>query len=263
MNLDVSSKNAALSTLPDIVDGYVVDRESRQSISTRELSSIRQALNMIGSLPKQALFLGIVEDGLPALLNLWDPQPGPILVAADSHSGKTALLQTISRFAVIMHHAREIQYGVITDHPRQWVDYAAYSHCVGIFPVDKSDVNDFLRALVAWTELQQNSQQSVLLLIDGLDDFLSSNGGLTSDLRTLLSCGPAKRIWPFVTVNMENLRSVEPWLKYFSTQIFGYTRCGNAMDNGCPQAALERLSRGTEFLLKEKRQWVKFRIPRV
>jgi hypothetical protein len=244
------------------MDGSVAYQKLRQAISSNGLSSLRQAEEMLGSLPQEALLLGIAGDGLPVLLNLSDPKPGPILVAGDSYAGKTDLLQTISRFAVITHDACEIQYGVITNHPEQWDNYAAYDHCVGIFPAANRDVTDFIRALVAWAKLGQNSRQSVLLLIDGLDDFLFWNGGLANDLQTLLSCGPAKRIWPFITVNMEDLRYAEPWLRRFSTQIFGYTRHANAMDHGCPQAGLAGLLRGAEFYLKEKEQWIKFRIPR-
>ena len=42
-------------------------------------------------LPHTALFLGLAEDGLPVLLDLHDPIPGPILVIADKDSGKTEL----------------------------------------------------------------------------------------------------------------------------------------------------------------------------
>ena len=54
---------------------------------------LAQTLSKFGKLPNSALFLGIAFDGLPILLNLSDPTPGPILVAGDQASGKRALLQ--------------------------------------------------------------------------------------------------------------------------------------------------------------------------
>ena len=35
------------------------------------------------SLPAGSLLLGMAEDGLPVLLDLYDPAPGPLLVAGD------------------------------------------------------------------------------------------------------------------------------------------------------------------------------------
>ena len=42
--------------------------------------------------PREALFLEIADDGLPILLNLHDPVPGPLLISADQSAGKTSFL---------------------------------------------------------------------------------------------------------------------------------------------------------------------------
>jgi hypothetical protein len=247
--------------LTDVMDGYVVDQQPRQDISIYELPSLQQILRRIGPLPKEALFLGLAEDGLPVLLNLWNPAPGPVLIAGDSHAGKTGLLQTVSRFAVATHDARDIQYGVITNQPHQWFDDAAYSHCIGIFSTGQRDASNFIQALAAWIELHQDPQQSILLLIDGLDDFSSWDGELMSDLQKILLHGPEKRIWTFATVNMEDIHTPECLLKYFHTRVFGYTRHVGAIDHDCPYSGLENVSRGTQFCWKEKQRWLTFRIP--
>lgn len=261
MNLDLSSSNVALSTLTDVMDGYVVDQQLCQGISIYELPSLQQILRRIGPLPKQALFLGLAEDGLPVLLNLWNPTPGPVLIAGDSRTGKTGLLQTVSRFAVATHNEREIQYGVITNRPDQWFDDVAYAHCIGIFSTGHNDATNFIRALAAWIELYEDPQQSILLLIDGLDDFPSWNCELMSDLQKILSHGPEKGIWTFATINMEDIRTPERLLGYFHTRILGYTRHVSAIDHDCPYSQLENVSRGTQFCWKEKQRWLTFRIP--
>ena len=68
----------------------------------------------IGSLPREALFLGIASDGLPVLLNLHDPIPGPVLVAGDAGTGKTAFLQMLVQGVQQTHHAENVQFGVVT-----------------------------------------------------------------------------------------------------------------------------------------------------
>ena len=65
--------------------------------------SLESALDEVGPMPRKALFMGIAPDGLPVLLNLHDPAPGPILVVGDPGAGKTAFLQNIARGVERMH----------------------------------------------------------------------------------------------------------------------------------------------------------------
>ena len=51
---------------------------------------LNQILDQFGILPNKAIFLGAAYDGLPILLNLNDPTPGPILVTGDQGCGKRA-----------------------------------------------------------------------------------------------------------------------------------------------------------------------------
>lgn len=262
MNLDLHVKNGILSAMPDVVQGFVVDTETERTVSPYELPSVQEFLGRIGPLPQEALVLGVAEDGLPILLNLWDPQPGPILVAGDSQSGKTNFLKTITRFAACTHHASQIQYGVITSHPHEWDGHADWPQCIGIFSAVQRNVADFIRALAAWAGMNRTSRQSVLLLIDGLDDLLPCNSGLGQDLHKILVQGPAKRVWPIVTMNLECCGNVGTWLQYFHTRVFGYSKkAGVIGEDGCPPSGFENLCRGVEFSLKEQSQWIKFRIP--
>ena len=42
------------------------------------------------------LQLGVAENGLPVMLDLYNPAPGPLLVAGDGGSGKTAFIQSLA-----------------------------------------------------------------------------------------------------------------------------------------------------------------------
>ncbi len=66
-----------------------------------------------------SLLLGLAEDGLPVLLDLYDPAPGPLLVAGDGGSGKTAFLQSLAR-ATGLQDPGDIQFGVVTPFPEEW-----------------------------------------------------------------------------------------------------------------------------------------------
>src|ERR687897_3803354 len=95
----------ALNELKQEVDS------SRQVKPTPALPSLNEIIADFGPMPHEALFLGVASDGLPVLLNLHDPVPGPILITGDSGSGKTALLQTIAAAAGKPHPPEELQFG--------------------------------------------------------------------------------------------------------------------------------------------------------
>src|SRR5687767_15840997 len=59
--------------------------------------TLSDVLAGIGPLPREALLMGVASDGLPVLLNLRDPLPGPILVVGDAGVGKTIFLQTMAQ----------------------------------------------------------------------------------------------------------------------------------------------------------------------
>jgi hypothetical protein len=120
----------------------------------------------------------------------------------------------------------------------------------------------FIKALEAWTNLGNRNKESVLLLIDGLDDFAHLHSGLVDEMNKILVHGPARKIRTIVTFNPRQQKDAPTWLKHFHTQIFGYTKNTTLVnDPGLPQTTIQSISRGCEFILKESGRWIKFRIP--
>src|SRR5512147_1162009 len=93
--------------------------------------ALDSVLTQLGSIPSEALFLGIASDGLPVLLNLHDPHPGPMLVAGDAGSGKTAFLRTIAHSIAQTHDASSTQFGILTNYPEEWESVQAFPHHAG------------------------------------------------------------------------------------------------------------------------------------
>jgi hypothetical protein len=262
-NLQLMNEVSSFATACEVVRCLVVDKKMERLISIPEFPTFQDILTEIGPLPEEALFFGLADDGLPVLLNIWDPTPGPILVAGDSKVGKTDFLKTIARFIVSAHKPCEIQYGVITNCPCEWDGFIEFPHCVGVFSAMQKDAADFIRALAIWIEMNKAIDQSVLLLIDGLDDFVNLNDGLSQDLQKILVRGPAKKVWPIATLDLENFRTTNVWTSFFQTRIFGYTKHTCTIDDdGYHNTGFETLSKGFEFSLKEDSKWIKFRISR-
>lgn len=266
MNLELVLRQDFLSPAPalEINTRFVKNRKIGNAAPFPVVPSLEAMLKQIGRLPKDCLFFGYAEDELPVLLNLRNSEPGPILISGDPGAGKTSLLKVIARYASLKYDPCEIQLGVITDHPEEWQGQLDFPHCVGLFAMREKNTINLIRALETWTKQGKRSAQSVLLMIDGLDDFAHLHSGLVDAMNEILIHGPARNIWTIVTSNPRQQKDANKWLNHFHSRIFGYTKNTTVVnDPGLPETTIQSLSRGSEFILKESGRWIKFHIPKV
>lgn len=266
MNLELVLRQDYLSPAPisTITKSFSNREKIRNAVSFPAIPSLEEMLKDVGRLPKDCLFFGYAEDDLPVLLDLRSSTAGPILISGEAGAGKTNLLKVITQYAALKYDPHEIQLGVITDHPQEWQGQLDFPHCVGLFSMREKGTLNFIKALEAWTDLPKRTEESVLLLIDGLDDFAHLHSGLIHEMNKILVHGPARQIRTIVTFNPRQQKDAHPWLNYFHTRIFGYTKNGAPADDpGLPEATIQSLSRGCEFLLKVSGKWIKFCIPKV
>jgi len=213
-------------------------------------------------LPKESLLLGLEEDGSPLMLDVYDSAPGPLLVAGDGGSGKTAFLKSLAQ-ASDQQSPGEIQFGVITPFPEEWTEQEALSNCLGIWPAYHMAARDFLTQLIGWADSPHGSHQVVLLLVDGLDLLTTTcDFQIQHELRWLLMYGPEQRTWPVVTVNPGRLTHLQTWLDYFKTRILGQVK--NPQTTRLlvkdPEINLATLEAGTQFDISRPGGWLKFRL---
>jgi len=237
--------------------------------STPALSDV---LAQIGSIPSEALFLGIALDGLPVLLNLYDAHPGPMLIAGDAGSGKTAFLQTLAHAVAQTHRPESVQFGVVTNYPEEWESTNDMPHRSGVFPVGHRSTQEFIHSLAKWAHSNKNSDQCMLLLVDDLESLASLELESVQDFRWLLLRGPARRVWPIVTMNAPRYGQVISWLQNFRTRIFGQVANGRVAEAlGADKASgLSQLEPQVQFSMREKNyspsafreNWLRFWLPR-
>jgi hypothetical protein len=247
---------------------------SASGSSARPIAGIPPALQdvlaEIGRLPAEALFLGVASDRLPVLLNLYDPHPGPMLIAGDAGSGKTAFLRTIAHSIIQTHGSDDVQFGVITNYPDEWESVDATAHRVGVFPVGHKGTQGFVQSLASWAHSNKNTHQCVLLLVDDLESVASLDRETVQNFRWLLLRGPARRVWPIVTLNAPRYGQVISWLQNFRTRVFGRVANAGVAEalSADKNAGLARLEAGTQFTLREKdprrssaENWLHFWLP--
>lgn len=257
----------ALETLAELHPELESQHNTQTELDTRltpvpVAPALEDVLDEVGPMPREALFMGIASDGLPVLLNLHDPTPGPILVAGDPGAGKTAFLQNIARGVERMHEPGDVQFGVISNFPDEWEDIQGYPHCDGIFPIYDSFAMDFLYSLSGWAHDNKDSQQSVVLLLDDLESMEQVDFDTRQTLRWLFLRGPSRRVWPVVTVNAERTPQVEAWLEAFRTRIFGHVDQGHpGLFESEDEPVFQSLKTGLQFALREGRNWMKFWVP--
>ena len=214
------------------------------------------------SLPRGALFLGLADDGLPVLLNLLDPVPGPLLVCADS--GKTALLKIVAKAIGEVHNAEDVQFGVVSARPEEWDGFDATENCVGIYPIEDESAAGLLVSLAEWAH-GNKSQQAIVLLVDDLARVDDLAPEAKDALRWLLLRGPSRRVWPIVTLNPSDSKGLAAWLELFRTRIFGAMKNAWSVETilGAAREEVEALIAGSQFILREGRNWLRFWIPRL
>jgi hypothetical protein len=222
--------------------------------------TINNVLADIGPLPREALFLGVASDGLPVLLNLHDPVPGPMLVTGDSGSGKTALLQAVVSSLLRTHQPTDLQYAVMTNRPDEWNDVEKTHHHVGIFSIDGQGAQDIMLSMATWAHENKFIHQSVLLIEDDLEAMAKLDFDALQNFRWLLARGPSHRVWPIITMDAERYGQVLAWIPLFRTRIFGRIeneRVASAL-GGDKASALNKLNAPNQFSLRENDSWIRF-----
>ena len=250
----------ALEALAELKLGPAPTPDSQPISAAPNLSGV---LAEIGPLPREALFLGIASDGLPVLLNLHDPLPGPMLVTGDAGSGKTAFLQSVARSVIQTHDQNDVQFGVITNHLDEWKSIENTPHRVGIFDVNHAGAQELMLSLASWAHSNKNTKQSVLLLIDDLESMAKMDLDALQNFRWLLLRGTARRVWPIITVNAERYGQVISWIEIFRTRVFGRVANLSVAEalGGDKTSGLDRLEAGIQFSLRENESWLQFWLP--
>ena len=148
-------------------------------------------------------------------------------------------------------------------HPDEWEHMDVTAHRVGIFSVTHNSAQDFIRSLASWAHANNKASQSILLLIDDLEAIAKLDFDALQNFRWLLLRGPARRVWPIITLNAERYGQVLSWIPMFRTRIFGRIakeHIASALGSD-PASALERLEAGIQFSLRENGKWLKFWLP--
>lgn len=223
---------------------------------------LSDTLETIGRIPNNAILFGIAADGLPLLLHLRDPRPGPLLVTGDRGSGKTAFLKAVLRAASQINRPGSVYFVVLTNYPDEWNNFQAVEHLAGIWPADEQSANRLLFDLACRAQARHDNTP-LILLFDGLESILRMDESSQNNFRYLLLHGPPALIWPVVTINSSRAMRLPDWLACFQTRIYARIAHPAAGEEllPVPGAPLKGLFPGFQFCIREKSRWLQFWLP--
>jgi hypothetical protein len=240
------------------------DNDQIHSAPLPALPSLNSVLAEFAPLPRTALFLGLATDGLPILLNLLDPMPGPLMIVGDRGCGKTNFLRTISSSINGVHSSNEVSFSIISSDLSEWQTFQNSSNCANLLSPGEPDVVSVLHSLVEWAHTNKGAEHISLLLIDRIETLLEIPE-TQPDLRWLLLRGPSRHIWPIVTISSAVAVSegFRPWLEAFHTRLFGYFHDDHEAQilTGISNISFINLMSGFQFVMREGNDWLPFWIP--
>jgi hypothetical protein len=224
--------------------------------------TLSETLDGLTCMPPDALLFGIAGDGLPLLLHLRDPRPGPILVMGERGCGKTDFLKVLMLAAGRFSEPAEARFAVLSDHISDFDDLYGSGNLLGAWPAYDAACSDVLFQLASQVQ-GGGLNQPLLLLIDGLESVLQMEREAQENLAYILSYGPQSLVWPVVTVNSELALKLSGWLEYFCTRIYGRIANPRTAETLTPQpgAPLNSLFPGSQFCLRQNTNWLKFWLP--
>ena len=256
-------KTNQFSLMIDALTELAEEEQAHQTPPAPGLPTLTSVIANASPLPREALFLGLAEDGLPVLLNLYDPIPGPILIVGDQASGKTSLLQMIAQAAELLHSPSAVQYGVLTQYPDEWTNFQNNQNNAGIYATQDKTSQELLQSLVTWAHNNKGDAQSVLLIIDDLEAMTKLDEQAQQNLRWLLLRGTSRRVWPIITLNADKTKNLEAWLGFFRTRLFGHIEDNqdSYLITGNSNHTLSDLTAGSQFSMREGNNWLNFWAP--
>jgi hypothetical protein len=184
-------------------------------------------------------------------------------VAGDSGSGKTHLLQTVAEAVSQTHEPDSLRFAVIAEQPAEWETIGASPNCEGVLSFNQPLTTNYLSSLVDWAHFNKDAQQYVVLLIDGLEG-LHDDVSLHQSLRWLLLRGPARHIWPIVTLKATRASAVNQWLSAFRTRLCGHIaedRDVTPLTGSGDIFSFSKLQAGSQFAMREGKFWLSFWLP--
>lgn len=179
-----------------------------------------EIVDQLASMNPTALFLGADPETHDAVtVDLAENNLGSILIMADSQEDRIDLLTSMATGLRLLQSPNEASYAILTKDKKRW-NIPKTPHQVGFYAYYDNETSDFVLSVASWAHSNRRRDKKVFLLVDNLFDAIEgSDFDTKQNLRWLLLRGPARGVYPIVTVDPKTKHDVLPWLDVFQTTI--------------------------------------------
>lgn len=241
----------------------------------KKIPTLQGLLSEYDDLPAQSVILGVDEEGLPVLVEINEPEPGPgsILIVGDERQQQINLLRTAIESVVWRNSARGVQFLVLSHLPgawRSWVSEKGYErYCLGVHGVNELAAQEWVQRLTEWAEERQSGARvrpPVLLLLDTLSFLPKLSSELREEFNWLAKEGPKGYVWPIAAISTALANALSRQIGIFKTTIYGYTddEAFYTKLAGLDENAARRFVAPGQFAVKTredgKSTWLKFHL---
>jgi hypothetical protein len=229
------------------------------------LPSLQQVIAETDGFAPGSLLLGICDDGLPLVLNLHNPAPGSLLIAADPLSGKTNLLRSILHSAVQLNAATSVSFYILAENPSAYADLENLPHIRRVTVPQDRIAGSWIEELAELVEERQRGRWQgpvMVLVIDGLASLLHYlDPEQFARLYWLVRHGPRSRVWVLASLSSASVERLDSrLLAAFRTTLLGSIAAPGIASYLAQEAdaGAEDLAPGLEFCVRYGEQWIHF-----
>jgi hypothetical protein len=193
---------------------------------THYSANLSSILDQFAPFPPYSLVIGQCTDGLPFMLSLDNPRSGSILVVGEDEKAKMNVLTTMSISSCRINHPQDVSWSLITRKGYQFAELANSPHCQAVVHPQERAAGELLIEMASIVEQRRFGRERGslhVLMVDGYQGLLPilSDYSVYLSLKTLVSKGPGRGIWPLVSANPGDAHTEQGQvLRAFGTYIF-------------------------------------------
>ena len=231
--------------------------------------TLEQFLKKFGHANDPIIPIGVTDAARPLLLDLDDPQPGPILISGDNTTANRELLKVLAHSACANLSVGEIKFLVITSQPEDWKGWPGSlqkpERCLAVLEKGSPDLGDWIIQLAEQVEQRFNRRQAsapILLLIDGLELISRAESDVQLNFEWLCQNAPGAQVWPVATLPTGLALEMGRWIRHFHTRLIGKMPNRAAARLGLSSGLdSEGLVDGRQFAVRIQDEWINFWLP--
>ncbi len=248
----------------------VVERDRNPAVwSTGSELDLHTVLQAWSPLPSGSVLLGICDDGLPLLVDLYNPAPGSLLLVGDLEPANRNLLRIILASIGILHRPSEVELHLVTDRPEAYQGLLGVPGVIRVHSPYDRGLPELIGYFASRASQRQSGRQTSRVAVLGIEDIETVVSQLSvervGELSWLAASGPMEGSWVFAGLDASRYRGLDPVLfQAFRTRLVGSSRERKAAEylSGLPVAVSRNLDPGVGYCVKFAGEIIRFWLPR-